>query len=296
MYVFMLNELHLENQLNIQESPSLSDNIENWPKNIEITSKSGSTTISNDMYKLISENRWDLRITDQETGVLSLEILPKKTEYSEYSPGSQEYFDPTIASVGGNGEILLKPDSEFTLKFPLEQQKGTMYRGVSAGELWDILEKGAIKSKSEAVENIKGHEGATFFATTLFEGKGYAEKPGRFPCAWNPAFGEATYLLAVPIPKDQKEFLEENPTIGEVAMREPISIEDLSNVIEIRPLKIKAGTVPLYVNDNVAHPPNNYIAMLRNGPEFTYCYRSIPISTVLQKRSLINTEKNKVTS
>jgi len=210
--------------------------------------------IQSDLDSLKQNPGWELII-----GESQILLKPKMTKDVSKEDGGA-YIDQEVIT---NGFSDVFPSSE-----------GDLHRGITEGELKDIVESGFIQSKGDRVVDIAGDESKTFFTSLLSEAKNYAEKPGRIPAARQPGFGHSNYIVS--LSKEFSQSIDQADNNSEVGIEGKISADNIISIIEIRPRQISTGTIPIqqrdtcgkYINDSII---NNW----ENAPMIEFVYRKV---------------------
>lgn len=224
--------------------------------------------LTNDFRFLIGGNRWELSCRENQDR-LYIDIKPKRTEVVTENNGV--FVDTSLAQFTNDGKIELKPDSGYTTNLPLGYQEGMIHRGVYAGEMKDILEGGKIKTRGDAVRNIGGHQGLTFFTDLPDLAEGYAVKAGRVQGAYYPSFDQPNYIVSVKRP-EQIAF---EGSSGEVGISQDIPLSEIVSIVEVRPYTISQGVIPLESNTDSVRPAQGMEAY-QNPLQMEVAYRIIP--------------------
>ena len=233
----------------------------------------------NDFKFLIRQSRWDLACRES-GGRLYVDIKPKAFESVVEQDGL--FIDTAIAQKSKGGEIELKPDTGYTTTLPLGYQEGMIHRGVYSGEMRYIVENGRISTRGDAVKNIGGHEGLTFFTSLPDLAQGYAAKAGRVQGAYYPSFDQPNYIVTVKKPAD----VAFEGDSGEVGILQELPLSDIESVIEVRPYAIKQGVIPLESNNGRARPAQG-VEAYQNPMQMEVAFRVVSVN---QLKSHFHTE------
>jgi len=226
-------------------------------------------SLIDDFKFLITGARWDLSAREQ-GGKVCIDIKPKVSKRVKEIGG--RFIDEAIIQTDEEGKLELKPDSGYSAKLPLCYQEGLIHRGVYSGEMADILENGRIKTRGDAVKNIGGHEGLTFFTELPDLAEGYATKAGRVQGAYYPSFDRPNYILTIKKPAE----VAFKGDSGEIGISQDVPLSDIEAIIEVRPYEITAGVIPLETNANRIRPSRGVEAW-QNPLQLNVAYREVSV-------------------
>ena len=136
-------------------------------------------------------------------------------------------------------------------------------------EMRGILENGLIRTRGDAVKNIGGHEGLTFYTDLPDLAEGYATKAGRVQGAYYPSFDQPNYIITI---KKPQEVAFEGSS-GEVGISQDVSLTDIESITEVRPYAIKAGVIPLETDTERVRPAQG-IEAWQNPLQLEVAYRA----------------------
>ena len=152
---------------------------------------------------------------------------------------------------------------------------GVLHRGITEGELQAILDNGFIQSEGDRVEHIGGDERQTFFTNDISEAVRYGEKPGRIPAARQPGFGRANYVISLSADFASQYHVDSDSS--EVGIPGKIPAEAITDIIEMRPIEITMGIIPLQILDGEVSMNDSIAANWQYAPQVQYVYRKISI-------------------
>lgn len=256
------------------ELPGLSDKykIEDFPS-------FSNTSLVDDFKFLIEKKRWELNCQKKDGGGLQVNIKPKITE--GLVEKGKTFIDEKLADIKDDGKVELKPDSGYQTTLPITQREGEIYRGIFGEEMTSILKEGQIKTRGDAVQNIGGHEGLTFFTELPDLADGYATKAGRVQGSYYPTPNHPNYIITIKRP-DKIDFLGKS---GEVGLSQAIPNSEISQIVEVHPFAMKEGVIPLDIDSENRVRPSEGEAAVNKVVEMKIAYKVLTIEEL--KKTLI---------
>ncbi len=214
---------------------------------------------------------------------------------TEHTTTQGEYtYDTRFAELGPDGNVILKPDNSLGFKpaptegnrlfseantfnkpgydeLPTENNGHELiYRGINETDLKKYL-KDRLISAGDVVAKIR-EEGQIFFAPDPNEPFGYAANRNQFDMA---SFGHPAYMISIEKPEGMEPRKDKS-----VVLTNPVPLDKIIHIYEIRPAIIKSTHIPSVVPDDkskyMALPPVNITSF--NGPRGVYMYKEVSLN------------------
>lgn len=219
----------------------------------------------------------------------TLNLTAAQTEYTN-TVGEFTY-DTRFAKIETDGNIVLIADNPLGFKpAPTENNKlfsyhntfnqpgydelptmhnenKLIYRGISETDLNKYIKDGFIVT-GDLVNKIS-QEGQIFFGTEPNQPFGYAAGGRQFDMA---SFDHPAYMISIEKPNEVEKRKDEA-----VVLKNPIPVEEIVHIYEIRPAAIKTGHIP----DVIPNDKSEYLALPSTnitsfcGPKGTFMYKEV---------------------
>ena len=170
--------------------------------------------------------------------------------------------------VGGRNSPVFVPHDGYVKELPLKPEPGFIYRGMSGGELADILESGKISSKG-GYNLGDDQKGLSFFSTQPSQAESYAG--GFAPWQYSPTFQKPSYIIKVKADGDVPIGYDSTTTERSVPNGK-LTVDDIHEIVEVKPYAIESGDVDIYKDYSTG---GKFKEGSRGSPSTWLCFKSV---------------------
>ncbi len=261
-----------ETQTNNSQNISVKElSIDGLPEGYKVSdgSEKDQKYLTGQFRDVIEGNKWLLKAANY-NGEFWMSMQPKQTD-GVVDLGDGKYLDTRIGLIDSNGQITTNPESGYSLYQTgnIQPSEGLIFRGLSKGEMDQILSSNRISSRGDVINDIGKDMGLTFFSKDPEKSLGYAISQ-RLPGYKSPSFEEPNYMIAVRDPGNYK-INEDN----EIGIEGEIAADQITKIYEVRPVSIKSGEIPLAVSPNRQVSPLGGLRMYSNAPKIEIAIKDV---------------------